>query len=90
MGDGISAEDIGDVDGERSKIETAGDETDNWHDNVINQGFGNCSEGSTDGDTNGQIDDIAAIDEFFELADNGLFGNGSKRIGRFGSVGSGF
>lgn len=64
VGNGISAEEIRDVDREGGEIKTAGDEAGDGHDHVIDKGFNDGGKGATDGNTNGEVDDAATIDEF--------------------------
>ncbi len=76
MGGGVGAEEIGDVDGKGREIETAGEEAGDRHDDVVNERFDDGSEGATDGDANGEVNDATAIDKFFELVDKGAVGDG--------------
>lgn len=73
VGDRIGAEDVGDVEGEAGKVETAGEKARDWHDNVVDEGFDDGGEGATNCNTDGEIDDAAAVDKLFELLDEAAF-----------------
>lgn len=81
VGDGVGTEDVGDVNGQGREVEAAGEEAGDGHDDVIDKGFDDGGEGATNGDTDGEIHDAAAVDEFakffkevavFEFLDKGL------------------
>lgn len=95
VGDGVGTEEVWDVEGETREVETAGEETRNRHDDVVNEGFNNGGKGATDGDTDGEVNDAATIDKLFEFLDEIAFGNAgddavrssaSDRGAMFGSV----
>ncbi len=82
VGDGVGAEDVRDVEGEAREIKAAGEETRDRHDNIVDEGFHDGGEGATDGDTDCEVDDAAAVDELFELLDEiavGDFGDNTSR-----------
>ena len=61
------ADPAGDGEGEVGEIDAAADEADNWHDEIIDEGIDYGGESAAYGNTYGEIDDGAAIDEFDEL-----------------------
>lgn len=69
VGGRVGTEEVGNVDGESRKVETAGEKTSDRHDDVVDERFDDGGEGATDGDTDGEINDAAAVDEFFEFTD---------------------
>ena len=75
VGDGVGAEEIGDVKGKGREVETASDKTGNRHNHVINKGFDDGGEGATNCDTDGEINNATAIDELAELFHESTFGD---------------
>ncbi len=69
VGGTVGAEDVGDVDGEGAKIEAASKETGDRHNDVIDERIDDGGKGATNGDTDSEVDDATAVDEFFELVD---------------------
>lgn len=80
MGSTVGAEDIGDVDSEGAEVETAGEEANDGHNNIVNKRINDGGEGATNGDTNCEINNAAAIDELLKFADKGALGNLFDRI----------
>ena len=73
VGDRVGAKEVRDVEGEAGKVETAGEKTGDWHDDIIDKGLNDGGKSSTPGDTDGEIDDATAVDKFFELLDEVAF-----------------
>ena len=49
------------------KIDAADDHADHRHDDIVDQGIDNGRESRTDDNTDSQINDVAARNEYFEL-----------------------
>lgn len=60
----VKTEKVVNVDGEIVEIYAAGEQTDDRCDDIINERIDDSIESATDCDTNGEVDDGAAIDEF--------------------------
>lgn len=95
VSDRVGAEEVWDVEGKTREVKTAGEEARNRHDDVVNKGFNNSGKGTTDGNTDGEVNDAATIDKLFEFLDEIAFGNAgddavrssaSDRGAMFGSV----
>lgn len=67
VSDGVSAKDVGDVDGESGEIEATSEKARDGHDDVVDERFDDGGKSTTNGDTDGEIDDAAAVDEFAEF-----------------------
>lgn len=89
VSDGVGSEKVRNVESEAGKVETAGEEAGDWHDDVVDERFDNSGEGTTNGDTNGEIDDATAVDEFFEFLDEVAFRDASDEAFRGGAGGRG-
>lgn len=81
MGNGVGAEDIGNVDGEVGEIETASEEASDRHNHIIDKGIDDGGKGATNGDTDGEIDDTTAINEFPKFFHERAFGDFFDRGG---------
>ena len=75
VGDGVGTEEIGDVEGKGREVETASNKAGDRHDHVVDKGFDDGGEGATNCDTDGEINNAAAIDELAELFHEGTFGD---------------
>lgn len=82
MSDGVGAEEVRNIESEARKVETAGEEAGNWHDDVVDERFDDSGEGTTDGDTDSEIDDATAVDKFFEFLDEIAFGDAGDNSAR--------
>lgn len=80
VSDAIRPENVGNIDSKRRKIEATSNETRDRHNNVIDERFDDSGEGATNGDTDSEIDDAAAINKFFKLAEERTFSNGFDRV----------
>ncbi len=80
VGDGVGAKDIRNINRERGKVKTAGEQTSDRHDNVVDEGFDNGSESAADGNTDGEIHDATAVDKFFKFANKRALGEGFDRM----------
>lgn len=81
MSNSVGAEDVGDIKRKSGKIEAAGEEAGDRHNHIIDEGFDDGSESATNGDTDGKIDDVTAIDKlakFFHESAFGDFFDGSR------------
>lgn len=70
MGYGIETKEIRDVDGKSGEVDATDEEADNWHDNVVDGGVHDGRESGADDDTDGELDDAAAVDKFFKFFEN--------------------
>ena len=61
------AEEIGDSDGEVGKVDAASEETNDWHNDIIDKRIDDSSKSTAYGNAYGEIDDGAAVDEFDEF-----------------------
>lgn len=77
MSDSVGAEKVRDVEGEAGKVETAGEEAGDWHDNIVDEGLDDSGKCATDGDTDGEVNDAATVDKLFELLNEVAFGDAS-------------
>lgn len=75
MGDSVGAENVRDVDRESGKIKTTSKETGDGHDHIVYERFDNSSKSATNGNTDGEINDITTVDELAELFHKSAFGN---------------
>lgn len=69
MSGSVGAEEIWNVDREGVKIKAAESQASDRHENVIDEGINNRGESAPNGDTNREVNHIAAVDklaEFFE------------------------
>lgn len=71
MGDGVGAEDVGNINGERTEIGTASDKGGDRHNDVIYEGFDDGGESAADCNTDGEVNDVAAVDKFCEFTEEG-------------------
>ena len=67
------AKEARDGDFEMTKVDTTDKHTNNWHNDIVHEGGNNRAEGTTNDDTNGEVNDIATVNEFFEFFDNSWF-----------------
>ncbi len=52
---------------EGAKVEAADNHGNDWHNDVVDKGVDDGGEGTTDDDTDSEVHDRTAVDEFFEL-----------------------
>lgn len=82
VGDGVGSEEVRNVESKAGKVETAGEEAGDGHDDIVDEGLDNGGEGATNGDTNSEIDDAAAVDELFKFLDEVAFRDASDEAFR--------
>ena len=73
LGGFAGAEEAGNGDREMAEVDATDEHTDDRHDDVVHQGGDNGAESATNDDTDSEIDDVAAVNEFLEFFDNGWF-----------------
>lgn len=83
MSGGVGAKEIGYVDSKGRKIGTAGEKAGDRHNDIIDERLDDGGKSTTDGDTDGEIDDVAAINEFFEFVNKSAFGDLFDRVAKF-------
>lgn len=71
VGNSIGTKNVRHVDRERGKIETTGEKTGDWHDDVVDEGFYDSGKGATNSDTDGEINNATTIDELAEFFEEG-------------------
>lgn len=67
---GGATKEIWNHNGQMSEIDTANNDTNDGHEDVGNEGADNFAEGTTNDDTNCEVDDTAAVDKFFKFFKN--------------------
>lgn len=80
MSDRVGSKDIRDVKRKGGKIESAGEETSDGHNHVIYKRFNNGGKSATNSDTDGEVHNITAVDEFTEFFHEGAFGDFFDRV----------